>query len=124
MNRPVVAASALAALTAGAHGIGGQFDTVGPLMASNLDDAGRLTLLGCWHVITITLTGSAVAFGWAATQRDPPRPLLAFLAACWALYGLAFAVVGWIHVGAGGLAVLPQPVLCLPVAGLAWWGRR
>lgn len=124
MNRPLAAASALATLTAVAHAIGGQIDTVRPLLASNLDDTARLTLLGVWHVVTATLAGSAIALGWATTQPAPPRPLLAFIAACWALYGVAFAGVGWAHLGPGALAILPQPLFCFPVAALTWWGRR
>lgn len=124
MNRLLAAASALATLTAAAHAIGGQADTVAPLLAANLNETARLTLLGCWQVITVTLAGSALALGWAAMQPVPPRPLLAFIAACWALYGLAFAFVGWAHLGVGALGVLPQPLFCLPVAALAWWGRR
>ncbi len=122
MNRPLAAAAALAGLTAAIHAVAGQVDTVAPLLASNLDDTARLTLLGCWQVVTATLAGSALALAWASRQAAPPGPLLVFIAACWAAYAIAFAVVGWMYLGAGALVVLPQPLLCLPVSLLAWRG--
>ena len=124
MNGAFLAAGVLAAVTAAIHLLAGQLDVVRPLLASSLAEQPRLTLYGCWHMVTVLLAGSAAALLYLAFANADAStdPLARFIALIHLASGLVFAAVALSAQGPKRLVRLPQWALLLPIAGLAWGG--
>lgn len=126
MNKPLLFAALLSAFTAAVHFFVGGAEIVEPLLASTYDDRLKLTLYAVWHMATVALLLSAVAFYFGALPRHATssRALVLFLSALWAAFGLVFILVALPQMGLAGLAFLPQWTLLLAVSLLAFWGWR
>lgn len=125
MNRPLLAATLLATLTAVLHTFAGTPEIEGPLLQAGLKSEVSLLLLACWHLVTVTLTISAIALGLAlrpsAAQSTAVITLVSYL---WLSFGAVFILVDLIYAGPHMLLQLPQWVLLLPVGALGLWGAR
>ena len=126
MNKLLLFASIIAAVTTVIHAVIGGGDTVGPLLSSQISDVPRLTLYAVWHMATITLGLSAVCMFVAALPQHTSnsRYMVRFISALWLLFGVAFIMVAATQPGSGLLLKLPQWILLLPVGVLGWLGSN
>ncbi len=62
INKLVLSASILATATTAIHVVAGGADVATPLLASQLGEEPRLTLYAVWHMATVALGISALAF--------------------------------------------------------------
>jgi len=124
-NRWLLGAGVLAILTDVVHLFGGGPAIVDPLMASALGDEPRLVLLSVWHMATVAMGLSGLAFILAAKSRnsDAMRPLVIFISVMWIGFGLSFVWVAASE-GASLLDPLNQPILLLPVGLLGMAGAN
>lgn len=125
MNRPLLAATLLAALTASLHTFGGTPEIEVPLLQSGMSTDVSLLLLACWHLVTAALTVSAIALGLAL--RSPNQQAMEqvkIVSYLWLSFGGVFIVVDLVYGGYPMLLRLPQWVLLLPVGVLGLWGAR
>jgi len=123
MNRLLVIAALLAAITAAVHIFAGGADVVAPLLASSLAGEPMLTLYAVWHMVSVALAMSAVAFfvGSLPRHAHAARYLVLFISTLWCAFGVVFLVVVAIQPESGWLLKLPQWVLLLPVGLLGLW---
>ena len=124
VNIVLLAASMLAAFTAAVHCFVGGQDTLGPLLASSIDAGAKYTLYAVWHMATVVLSFSSLAFlfgAWSEYAR-PARWMVSMLALLWLAFGLVFVVVALVAGGTDWLLRLPQWTLLLPVGGLGLFG--
>jgi hypothetical protein len=123
MNRPLLAATLLAAITAALHTFGGTQEIEGPLLQSNMTQEVSLMLLACWHFVTAALTLTAIALGLAIRKPNPKSmasvTLISYL---WLSFGTVFILIDLLYAGPHMLLQLPQWVLLLPVGVLGLWG--
>lgn len=124
MNKPLLIASMLAAVTAAVHLIAGGADIAVPLLGSVLTGELRLTLYAVWHLVSVTLVLSAGALCIGALPRYAGafRPLVLFVSILWLCFGIVFLAVALAQPGEGLLFMLPQWILFLPVGFLGLWG--
>jgi hypothetical protein len=124
MNRRLLAASLMAAFTTGVHVFMGGADIASPLLESTLAAEPRLTLYAVWHMASITLGLSAIAYFIAGLPRheQSSRSLVVFVSALWLGFALIFVVIALIQPENGWLLKLPQWVLLAPVGLLGLWG--
>ncbi|MFI2457924.1 hypothetical protein [Streptomyces sp. NPDC019539] len=122
MNGWLLAAGALATVTALIHLVAGGRDVIRPLLGCSLEGDARRTLHAVWHFATADLLFSGVALTTLATHPAPYAPLVLFIAAHFLAYAAVFVVItlraGWSR----PLLRLPQWMLLLPVAALAGVG--
>ncbi|MEP4729634.1 hypothetical protein [Parasphingorhabdus sp.] len=109
--------AALATLTALIHIFVGHFDTLLPLLSSDLSPAVLGSFHACWHIVSVFLAYSAWRF-WSGGQ------IAVHLAIIWILFSVIFVAVGIWQLGLGGLLILPQWVLLGPSGGLVLIGLR
>ncbi len=93
--------AALATLTTSIHALVGHFDTLLPLLSSDLTPPVLGAFHACWHMITVTLAYSAWQF-WRGGQ------IARQLAALWIVFAVIFVGVGLWQFGMAGLWILPQ----------------
>ena len=124
MNRSLVIAALLAALTAAIHIFAGGADVAAPLLASSIAGEPKLTLYAVWHMASVALAMSAVAMfvGSFPRHAHAARYLVFFVSALWCAFGLVFLSVIAVQPESGWLFKLPQWVLLLPVGLLGLWG--
>ena len=124
MNKFLLSASILAAATAAIHVFAGGNDVAAPLLASQLGEEPRLTLYAVWHMATVALGLSAVAFFVGAIPRyaSGGRSMVQFASVLWLAFGAVFVVVASTQPGSGLFLKLPQWILLVPVGLLAWLG--
>ncbi|MFF7717699.1 hypothetical protein [Streptomyces sp. NPDC007988] len=122
MNGWLLAAGALATVTALIHLVAGGRDVVRPLLSSTLDDEPLRTLHAVWHFATADLFFSGVALATLATRPAPYAPLVLFIAAHFLAYAAVFVVITLRADWSRPLLRLPQWMLLLPVAALAGAG--
>lgn len=125
-NGVLIAAAALAALTAVVHVIGGGASVWGPISDSTLADEPRLVSMAVWHMASVALALSAAALGLGALPRhaQQSRYLVTFISTMWIGFGLCFIGTAVTQPGGGAFGTLPQPVLLLPVGLLGLLGAR
>lgn len=123
MNRLLVIAALLAAFTAAVHIFAGGEDVAAPLLASTLAGEPKLTLYAVWHMVSVVLAMSAVAFfvGSLPRHAHAARYLVRFVSTLWCAFGVVFLAVVAIQPEGGWLFKLPQWVLLLPVGLLGLW---
>lgn len=126
MSRALLAASALAALTAGVHLLAGTAEIAPPLLGSALAPEIRLLLYACWHLVSCSLALSAAALFVCSfpRYRQSGRLLALFVSCLWLSFGLVFVAVGLFGADETLLFALPQWALLLPVGMLGLWGGR
>jgi hypothetical protein len=124
MNKHLLAAAALAAVTAVVHVVAGGADIATPLLASKLNEEPKITLYAAWHLVSVTLALSAGALCMGALPRyaDASRHMVMFVSILWLCFGMVFLVVALTQPGEGLLFKLPQWVLLLPVGIFGLWG--
>lgn len=119
MNGWLLAAGITAFGVAAVHFVGGHRDVVRPLLSCGLTDEPKRVLHAVWHMVSVDLVFSAAALVYLAVADDTSATgLVAFVAAHFVAYAVAFLVVtlsvGWPR----PLLRLPQWILLLPVAVL------
>lgn len=126
MNRPLIIAAFLAAVTAAIHIFAGGADVAAPLLASSMAEEPKLTLYAVWHMASVALTLSAVALfvGSLPRHAQASRYLVLFVSALWGAFGVVFLVVVAMQPDSGWLLKLPQWILLLPVGVLGLWAHR
>ena len=126
MNRFLLSASILATATTAIHVFAGGNEVATPLLASQLSEAPRLTLYAVWHMATVALGLSALAFFVGALPRyaASSRSMVQFASVLWLAFGAVFVIVASTQPGSGLFLKLPQWVLLLPVGLLAWLGAN
>ena len=90
-----------------------------PLLAANMASTPKYTSYFCWHIVTLTLAGMAVLFGYAAFTPTAVQ-------AGWTAVVLAgsIAALGIVMVPVMKLSYRnhPQGWLFVPVAAIGFWG--
>jgi len=124
MNKLLLSASILATATTIVHAFAGGGDVAAPLLASQLSEEPRLTLYAVWHMATVALGLSALAFFVGALPRysADSRSMVQFASVLWLAFGAVFVVVAATQPGSGLFLKLPQWVLLLPVGLLGLLG--
>ncbi|WP_432637510.1 hypothetical protein [Albidovulum sp.] len=105
------AGAGLAALVAAAHVFVGTFDTLVPLLDSDLALPVKGTFHACWHFISIVLIVSVWAFAKGTALARP-------IAWLWIAFGICFVAAGIFGAGIDGIVAVPQWVLLVPVGVL------
>jgi len=126
MNKLLLSAAILAAITTAVHAFVGGNDVAAPLLASQLGEEPRLTLYAVWHMATVALGLSALAFFVGALPRYAAgsRSMVQFASVLWLAFGAVFVVVAATQPGSGLFFKLPQWVLLVPVGLLGWRGAN
>lgn len=126
MNKFLLSASILAAVTAAIHTFVGGQEIATPLLNSQLPEEPRLTLYAVWHMATVVLALSAAALFAGAMPRYAVsgRSMVLFISALWLAFGAVFVIVATIEPGSGLYFKLPQWVLLLPVGLLGVLGSE
>lgn len=124
MNKILATASALAAFTAALHTFGGTPEIENPLLQAPLAQEISLLLYACWHLVTVTLTLSAVGFFISAKPKYAMQShfMALFISLMWIGFGLVFVVVDITYSGLPMLLKLPQWILLIPIGLLGLWG--
>jgi hypothetical protein len=123
MNRKLVVSAFIAAITAIIHIFAGGADVAAPLLNSALSAEPKLTLYAVWHMVSVVLILSAIAFfiGGLPKHAQAARYLIVFISILWCVFGLVFLVVINIQPDDGWLFKLPQWMLLIPVGFLGLW---
>ncbi len=126
MDRVLLVAALLAALTAALHIFAGGTDVAAPLLASAMEGEPKLTLYATWHMASVAMALSAVALVVGSLPRYAlaARYLVLFISLLWCAFGGVFLLVALSQPGGGWLFKLPQWTLLLPVGGLGLWATR
>jgi hypothetical protein len=122
MNWLVTISGVLAAITAAIHIVAGGKEIVRPFLVSNLDEAVKLTMYGCWHLVSVALVLSSLALLGNGSGMIVSSPMVAFISALWLLFGVVFLVVSLRLARPPGLFRFPQWALLIPVGILGLWG--
>ncbi len=109
--------AALATLAAIIHIFVGHFDTLLPLLSSDLSPSVLGSFHACWHFVSVFLAYSAWRF-WYDDQ------VAVHLAIIWIAFSVIFVAVGIWQLGLGGLLILPQWILLGPSGALVLIGLR
>ncbi len=96
-----IAGVGLAGVTAAAHIFIGSYDTLYPLLKSDLDLAIVATFHACWHFISVFLAFSVWSFAKEAASATT-------IARLWVAGAVCFVAVGLFSAGLRGLLVVPQ----------------
>lgn len=123
-NKVLLLAAGIAAFTSLLHIIGGGASVATPLIESSLAEEPRLTSFAVWHMVSITLSFSAIALyvGALPKHAERARYMVVFVSALWVGFGAVFLVVAATQEGDGLFLKLPQWILALPVGFLGVWG--
>lgn len=120
MNPPILAASALMAITTAVHVFSGGPEIHVPIQASSLSADLRAISAVIWHAITVILAGFAVALVWLSLKRNEPLAWLIIgvqlgFAALFIFYGLTMLDSLW---------PMPQWIVFLIIPTIMLWGMR
>lgn len=123
MNWLFLIAGIVAAIGALIHAFLGERTDIKSLLASSVPPNEKVELRGLWHGFSAILTLTAVAlFLLSLTDLiENPRTVAHLIAVTYAAVSLAFLAVV-LRAGTSMLARVPQWVLLLAIAVLAWWG--
>ena len=125
MNRLLLVAAVLAALTACIHVVVGTAEIASPLLRSSLAPEVRYLLYACWHLVSCVLVVSAVGlFVSARSRQQHARLLVLYISWLWLAFGVVFILVGLLGAHGALFFKLPQWVLLLPVGVLGLLGGR
>ena len=126
MNRPLLCSALLAAFVACVHIFLGGPTIATPLLNSGLEPETKLTLYACWHIVSVTLTLSAIALMRAALPRHTTKmhDAVILVSLLWCGFGVVFFVIAAIQGDVEWFLRLPQWMLITPVGALGLWGAR
>lgn len=120
MNTPLVAASALSALTCAVHVFYGELRIHRPLLKSNASRLVRAMGSVVWHATTAMMLLNAIALAYASTDGANSGPMVVLIAAQYLAASGLFIAYGLSRFGS--LFVLPHWVVFLTISALALWG--
>lgn len=120
MNRPLLAAAALSALTICAHLFGGGPQYLAPFqtLLPNPELVSMATVL--WHAVTACLFVFTLAYLWLS--RHISAPLIWGLAAIQLIWAALFLGLGMHYLG--NISVMPQWVIFIAIPALSLWGLK
>ncbi len=118
MNKPMLAAAAISALTFGLHVIGGGADVHAPIQASTLPLPLRAISAVLWHFVSLIL--ALQALGFLSVARTANRDLSLMLIAIQIGTAVLFVFYGLTMLGT--IWLMPQWTIFLTVAALGLWG--
>ena len=126
MNWLFLVGGVIAAIGCLVHLVLGNRDILGPTLAAPYDDVAKRTMHGAWHLVTVTLLGTAgmlFAAGLGVFQTESEADLVARSVAV--LYLAFTAVFAWVALVSRlpkAFLKLPQWTLFIPVAVVALTG--
>lgn len=122
MNRSILAAAALSALTLAAHFFGGgpQYHT--PAMASSLSIEDKTVYTVIWHAVTAILVINTLAFAHATYSRKFRTGFVFLTSAQYLSWGFLFVYFGLTRLG--DLWTLPQWIAFFLIPAVAIWGLK
>jgi len=120
MNKPLLAATALMALTVVAHIFGGGPQYLTPFQIELPNDELRSMAAVLWHAVSVSLIAFTLALGWMT--RQPNRPLALTISALQLGWAGLFVFYGLTMLG--NLSEMPQWSIFILVPALTWWGHR
>ena len=123
MNTWIFIAGIIGLFTTLVHIIGGQLDPVRPFLKSDLPDIPKATLLGCWHMVSVTLLMSGLVLtyvGWFNLSSF--QNIVIGISVNFIIFSLVFIAVGWHFFKFQTFVKLPQWVLLLPIGTLGLIG--
>jgi len=121
MNKFILAAAVLSALTLLLHVFGGAPQYLVPAWASDMSADQKTLYSVLWHTITALLGINATALVFAARSARP-TPLVLLVSAQYMAMAVLFFVLGLAHLGT--LWVQPQWVIFSAISALAILGLR
>ncbi len=121
MNKFILSAAILSALTLLLHVFGGGPQYLIPAWASDMTADQKTLYSVLWHTITTLLGINAVALVFAARSTQP-APLVLLVSAQYMAMAVLFFVLGLAHLGT--LWVQPQWLIFSVISALALWGLR
>ncbi|GAA1553910.1 MULTISPECIES: hypothetical protein [Streptomyces] len=122
MNGWLLTAGGIAAATTLIHATAGSRSVVRPLLGSELAAEPKRTLHVVWHMVTADLLFSSIALLVLSFTAAPGTALVVFIAAHYLAYAAVFLTVTLAADWPRPLLQLPQWMLLLPVAVLAFIG--
>ncbi|MDO4889012.1 MAG: hypothetical protein Q3979_10015 [Actinomycetaceae bacterium] len=126
VGKLLMLAALLAGATAAVHVVAGGRQVAAPMMESNLAEIPRLTLYAGWHMISVTLGISAVAYLIASlpAYRRTWRPVARFVSLLWVAFGAVFIVVIVVQERDDLWLELPQWIMLAPTGLIGFLGAR
>ncbi|BBN81483.1 hypothetical protein PA25_14680 [Pseudoalteromonas sp. A25] len=123
MNVWIFTAGIVCLFTALVHIFAGQVDTVRPFLKSELPDVPKITLLGCWHMVSsiLVLAGAVLTYiGWFDLTLY--KNLVIGISVSFIVFSLVFIVVGGCFFKLQTFSKLPQWILLLLIGALGFAG--
>lgn len=126
MNKYLIATTLLSSFTAILHTFIGTSEIEIPLLSAGLKPEISLLLLACWHLVSVTLILSAVAYFLIAKNiHNQQYSILGqFISVLWIGFGFVFILIALIYADPRMLLLLPQWILLIPIGLLGFWGSR
>ncbi len=124
MNKWILAAGTLSALTLAVHVFAGGPDVHNPMLAlaGAFPDVLKTFISVMWHAVTVILAIDSVAL-LLATRYSRPQKALVWLVCCqYVAFAALFVFYGAFHLGS--LLLMPQWIVFLLISGLAIAGLR
>ena len=123
MNIWIFAAGIIGLLTSCVHIFAGQIDPVRPFLKSDLPDIPKATLLGCWHMVSVTLLISGFVLTYAGWfNLTSFQNIVIGISISFITFSLVFIAVGWYFFKFQFFLKLPQWILLLPIGTLGLVG--
>lgn len=118
MNKPMLAAAVISALTFGLHVIGGGADVHTPIQASTLPLPLRAISAVLWHFVSLIL--ALQSLGFISLARASNRDLSLMLIGIQIGTAVLFVFYGMTMLGS--VWIIPQWTIFLTIAALGLWG--
>lgn len=119
INKPVLAASIVMAVTFLVHVFAGGPELYGPIRESSLSMIEKSTWSVVWHFTSLQLLLVSIVLFYLS--RDPNNALFTFVFAT--AVGFAALFMGYGMIDLGSVWPMPQWIAFAVVAGLMLWGR-
>ena len=96
MNTWIFIAGIIGLFTSCVHVVAGQVDPIRPFLKSELPDEIKATLLGCWHVVSVTLIICGLVLTYAGWFNLTSYSNVVFgISTSFVIFSLVFIAVGW-----------------------------
>ena len=123
MNIWIFIAGIIGLFTFFVHLFAGQIDPVRPFLKSDLPDIPKATLLGCWHMVSVTLLISGLVLTYAGWfNLSSLQNIVIGISVSFLIFSLVFITVGWYFFKSQVFLKLPQWILLLPIGTLGLVG--
>lgn len=122
MNKLILSAAILSALTLFAHVFGGGPEIHVPVLESNLPLELKAILSVVWHIVTAVLVINSMALFLAARPKSVAKMLVLFVSSQYLLFAALFVFYGITQLGT--LLPMPQWSVFLLIPALALAGLR